>query len=287
MSRIDRTTALCGALPEDLAALLNGSAAVPLQRDQFTADGPDTLSFLQGQLTQNVAQMQVGGSAWSLLLQPNGRLIGLLRLTRTGDDSMVIHTEAGVGAAVRTALARFLIRTKCTLSDVAPISLWRTLAPVAAGSEVFPMAPWLGVEVGEGVLPSDVRRIGADGGAARAAEQLRVLEGMPKHGAEFSESTLPSETALIDAAVAFGKGCYVGQELVERIDSRGRVVRRLVRFVSEETRQAGDSLDLDGQAVGSVTSAIGINHMCAGIALFRGQLPEASPLGHFSELIGE
>jgi tRNA-modifying protein YgfZ len=243
--------------------LLSGAAVLPIRRDRFVADGVDTVKFLQGQLTQDVAAMPVGSTRWSLLLAPNGRVIALLRLLRSGEDTIIIDTEAGVGETARAALARFLIRTKCTLSPVESITGSRGVGGDVPSIGTIPMHPWLGYERFEGnsvhveILDETVAAI------------WRVIEGMPAHGVELLESTIPSESGLVDAAVTFGKGCYVGQELVERIDSRGRVVKRLVRVSSQHSLQPGDQLFLETAAVGTVSSAVELDGTWFAIAMLK------------------
>ena len=88
-------------------------------------------------------------------------------------------------------------------------------------------------------------------------DAARIADGRP--GApEFDERAVPAETGWTDRAVSFTKGCYTGQELVARMDSRvAEPPRRLVRITSPEPVTAGASIEVDGAAVGSVTSAAG------------------------------
>src|SRR4051794_22174949 len=83
-----------------------------LERDVVRALGPETLTFLQGQLSQDI-DMPIGESRWSLLLAPTGKVDAWLRVTRTGDDEFVLDTDAGFGDAALSRLERFKLRTKC------------------------------------------------------------------------------------------------------------------------------------------------------------------------------
>jgi aminomethyltransferase len=91
-----------------------------------------------------------------------------------------------------------------------------------------------------------------------AVEDLRILSGIPRYGIDIRDKDLPQETAQT-RALSFSKGCYIGQEIVERIRSRGAVHRTFTGFLIEGELPAGDStstaLELDGKAVGEITSA--------------------------------
>ncbi|MEO7429244.1 MAG: hypothetical protein ABIY48_07645, partial [Acidimicrobiales bacterium] len=86
--------------------------AAPIRRDVVRVHGPDAVAFLQGQLSQDVAALAVGASAPSLLLQPTGKVDAWLRVTRMGDDDVLLDVEAGFGPAVHERLRRFKLRTK-------------------------------------------------------------------------------------------------------------------------------------------------------------------------------
>ena len=105
-------------------AFRQSAGAVELPRDFVHAAGPDVTSFLQGQLSQNVAVLAPGGSTWALLLQPQGKVTAFLRVLRVGEEEFVLETDAGFGPAVVERLNRFKLRVKCDLEPLA----WRCLA---------------------------------------------------------------------------------------------------------------------------------------------------------------
>ncbi|MGH9284823.1 MAG: hypothetical protein ACRD0M_03995, partial [Acidimicrobiales bacterium] len=100
-------------------------AATWWPRDAVEATGPDAVSFLQGQLSQDVAAMGAGASALSWLLQPQGKVVALVRVTKVDGSRLVIDTDAGWGEAVLERLSRFKLRVRC---DLAPLAGWRCLA---------------------------------------------------------------------------------------------------------------------------------------------------------------
>lgn len=278
---------------EQFAALTLGEASISTFRDVIVATGPDTEKFLQGQLSQDVATVEVGTSKYTLHLQPNGRVIALARLTRLDAETIVIDTEHGCGERMHSALSRFLIRTKCTLTLTlgVPTIQWpgcpvTTFAPVQATSDsMFPlMVSPLPFYEGIDIVGHSRVELPDESVDSSVAEAFRISVGIPRSGVELLESTIPSETGLTDAAVTFGKGCYVGQELVERIDSRGRTVRLIRRIVSaqlpEEVLSASSSVMLpidlfhQGETVGHLTSVAvhPVDHCLVALGLVRAHI---------------
>jgi folate-binding protein YgfZ len=245
-------------------ALRSGVAAVWLDRDLYRVSGPDAIGFLQGQLSQDVTALAVGSSAWSFVLQPQGKVDALVRVTRVDDDAVVIDVDGGYGESLLVRLKRFKLRTKAELD---PLD-WRVLGlrgpqavAVAAdldggGKAVLTVeASWpglagvdlLGAEI---VVPEGIPLVGSDD-----YEAARIEAGVPRMGAELTERTIPAESGLIGRTVSFTKGCYTGQELVARIDSRGNHVPRYLRGLRlDDVVPAGSRLTLEGKDVGWLTS---------------------------------
>lgn len=254
------------ALADDYAALRHEVGAVWLPRDVLRVSGPDAVSWLQGQLSQDVAALAVGQSADSFLLEPQGKVDALVRVTRTASAEIVLDVDAGFGEAVTARLQRFKLRVKAELEALA----WRCLAlrgPAAAGvatgeaGGIVVPTEWpglAGVDVlGESpVVPAGVRECGLE-----AWEAVRIEAGIPVMGRELTERTIPEEAGIVDRTVSFTKGCYTGQELVARIDSRGRnVARRLRGIVVDAGADAGAPPEgavvlVGGKEVGTLTSA--------------------------------
>lgn len=243
-------------LTEDYWALRKDAGAVWLPRDFVRVSGPDALTFLQGQLSQDVEQLAVGASAPSFLLQPQGKVDALLRVRRVEDDAVILDTDAGFGDAVRTRLERFKLRIK---ADIEPLA-WRCVAVRGPSAHSFAIgldADWPGLPgvdiVGEGPeLPEGVRVCDM-----QAYDAVRIEAGVPAMGREIDERTIPAETGVVDRAVSFTKGCFTGQELVARIDSRGGNVPRHLRGVVVGTNvvpPVGATISANGKEVGVLTS---------------------------------
>jgi folate-binding protein YgfZ len=255
-------------MSDDYLAFRESAGAVELPRDFVRAAGPDVDSFLQGQLSQDVAGLAAGASTWALLLQPQGKVVAFLRVLRVGDEEMVLETDAGFGPAVVERLNRFKLRVKC---DLDPLP-WRCLAvrgprahDLVAGGVV---ADWPGLPgadlVGEApAAPAGVRMCSMD-----AYEAVRIEAGIPVMGRELDENTIPAEAGVVDRSVSFTKGCYTGQELVARIDSRGgNVPRRLRGVVLGDEAPAGATIEVDGKEAGRLTSVAYSPGMQANVAL--------------------
>lgn len=233
--------------------------AVSIERDVVRVHGPEAMAFLQGQLSQDVEALAVGQSTRAFLLQPTGKVVAWLRATRTGDDAVLLDVEAGFGGEVRARLTRFKLRTKAEL-DVEARSGYAVRGPGAdalAPPDAMP-AGWPGVE-GFDVLdgtpaPADLPVVDAS-----SLEALRIEAGVPAMGAELTDATIPAEAGqwLIDASVSFTKGCFTGQELVARIDSRGGNVPRPLRglLVDGDPVPVGTTVGVAGKDVGVVTSS--------------------------------
>jgi folate-binding protein YgfZ len=223
-----------------------------IDRDVVRASGPDTITFLQGQLSQDVASMDASQSRWSLLLAPTGKIDAWLRVTRTGDDEFELDTDAGFGEAVVQRLSRFKLRTKCEFDVVQTV---KCIAVRGQRGDGLPIV-WPGTE-GYDLLGVDAAPEGLEVGDGY--EELRIRSGVPAMGRELTESTIPVEAGqwLIDASVSFTKGCYTGQELVARIDSRGGNAPRPVRGlrISGPAEIGSAVTSVDGRPLGALTSA--------------------------------
>lgn len=217
-------------------AMRSSAGALVTERDVVAVDGPDAAAFLQGQLSQDVLCLVDGSSCLAWVLQPVGKVEALVRVHRIGDEHYLLDTDAGFADSLVARLNRFKLRTKVEIAKLA----WVRLAvrgprfgevAVPAGSVALD-ASWPGLPgvdfLGEDLaVPAGVEQV-----SAAELEAARIEAGVPVMGKELDERTIPAETGLVDRTVSFTKGCYTGQELVARIDSRGgNVPRRLTGFL--------------------------------------------------------
>lgn len=218
-------------------------------RDVVRVAGPDATSFLQGQLSQDLGTIASGAAAWSLILQPQGKVDAWVRVTRAGDDEYLLDVDAGFGEAVVTRLDRFKLRVKADLELVGTIAIEID----EAADPASPLGAFGPVVVTGGTVWDE-------GGANAAWDALRVRLGIPAMGRELTADTIPEEAGVVDVSVSFTKGCYTGQELVARVDSRGRNVPRRLRRLTVDAGgvlSEGEEIIVEGKVVGTVTTSAG------------------------------
>ncbi|HEX3461036.1 MAG TPA: glycine cleavage T C-terminal barrel domain-containing protein, partial [Acidimicrobiales bacterium] len=246
-------------------ALRDSVGAHRIRRDALSVSGPDAVTYLQGQCSQDLAGLAVGETTESLLLSPQGKLDAFVRVTRTGPDTFVLDTDPGFGQVVQARLLRFRLRVKV---EIEPLD-WQGMAvrgPDADRAGVIPaevasdpsvlrlpvdwpgcsgfdlLGPGGGGEGFESWVDPSVLRVGEG-----AWEAARIEAGLPVNGRELTEATIAAEAGLVERTVSFTKGCFTGQELVARLDSRGsKVARKLAGLVIAED---GDGLPPVGAAV--------------------------------------
>ncbi len=235
---------------------------VRVPRDVVLVTGADAAAYLHSQVSQDLRPLQVGQSAWTFVLQPTGKVEVLARVTRTADDAFVLDTDAGFGDALLGRLARFKIRVE---ADLTPLT-WASIAVRGAAvetamtpAETLAVVGWGGGTDLIGIDPQPPATLIE--GTLDDLLAARIEAGWPAMGAEILPGeTIPAETgaAVVAAAVSFTKGCYPGQELVERMDSRSSSAPRLLRVVDvPDGTSAGDPLLRDGDEIGTVTSVRG------------------------------
>lgn len=217
----------------------------PETPDLVWFSGADAERFLNDLISQEISDMEPGEARRSLLLAPQGKLDHILWVIRE-EGRIGLVTDPGRGDELAATLGRYRIRVD-----------------VAIEKEAGPV--WLVVGDGEGFdisWSSTARRLVVGErpelpeGTPESYEALRIDAGEPRWGHDVDERTIPEESGLVQASVDFTKGCYLGQELVARINSRGRNVPRRLRFLElADPVDAGSSIEFDGKGVGVLTSS--------------------------------
>jgi folate-binding protein YgfZ len=262
-------------------------------RGAVLVDGPDALKYLQSLLSQDIDTLSDGQGTHTLLLQPQGKLDTDLRLLRVGDTAW-LDCEVGAGEGLAASLRRFKIRIKAEIED--RTGRWGCLTlrgPAvaarveAAGGPALPAQPhahgpwrpgtgatrlvradWPGGPPGADVVGpveelagvwTALVAAGFTPAGLTAYEAARVRAGVPRQGLDIDEKTIPQEAFLEVDAVSFTKGCFLGQELVCRIDSRGHVNRLLRGLRIDEggidtTPPVGAGIVVGDKEVGALTT---------------------------------
>lgn len=224
--------------------------------------GPDTVRFLNDLISQEIGDLEDGQSRRSFLLSPQGKLDFMFWVTRSADRIGLV-IEGGRGEDLAAALRRYRIRVDVEIA-VEPGVL---VIGDVDGIDVS----WGGglqrtVRVGETDLPEMTET---------EYESLRIGAGEPRWGTDVDDSTIPHESGLVAISVDFDKGCYLGQELVARIDSRGaNTPRKLRRLSIDGDLEPGSVLTVEDREVGVVTSA----RDGAGLGMIRREIEPESTL---------
>ena len=255
-------------------------------------EGADVLSFLQGLLTNDVANLVEGGGAYAAYLTPNGRMIADLEL-HLDRGQVTAEVAPGAAAALAERLDHMIFSEDVRVSDVSTATAelavfgqgaadlvsavtgldsqaltalvepnhlaWARGFVSAAGEAPVPMFKVF-VDSSSGVELADAfTRVRAVPLSPLLVEALRIEAGRARFGVDLGADTIPLEAGLLERAISTSKGCYVGQEIVIRMLHRGggRVAKRYVTLALPLTPDApasGSTLVVDGHEVGRLTS---------------------------------
>ena len=249
--------------------------------------GEDRVRWLNGMVTNNVKDLPVGRGNYNFVLNPQGRILGDLYAYNMG-EYFLIDTERAQLENLLKLFEHFIIMDDVEVADksddVAALGIQGPRAKEILKSVGIPDPgldsmqvagfTWNGAGISLTRMASDefltyevwavpavlaelwkmLVQAGAKPVGSEALEKFRVLIGFPKYGTDIGERDLPQETEQTHA-LNFTKGCYIGQEIVERIRSRGNVHRKFHGFVLEgELPARGAKLQADGKDVGEITS---------------------------------
>ena len=288
----------------EIAALAAGAAEHDLGwLRRVAVRGEDRFRWLSGMVTNTVSDLEPNAGAWNLVLNAQGRIQGDLTVWREGEDLELVIASDQYERLLKH-LEHFIIMDDVELVPLgeepggeetvlgltgpqADTVLARMGLPVLSEPMTGTRVEWNGLDLrilrGYGTLAphyelwtpvAGVIRLwrtlstaGASPVGTAALEAFRIAEGIPAYGTDIAERDLPQETSQM-RALHFSKGCYLGQEIVERIRSRGNVHRHLRGLELEGPLPgAGTELTLDGAAAGQITSAA-VLKLAAGSRVF-------------------
>src|SRR5579872_2387011 len=285
-----------GSPPPDLAkvrpefeTLFSGCGVYDLStRAKIAITGADRVRWLNGMVTNNIRDLAPGRGVYAFLLNPQGHILGDLYAYNRG-DSLMIDTDQSQSEKLLATFDHYIIMDDVEVANVSE----RLTAMGVAGPKVretlclakfeiselqplqFMVASWQNVPVivvrGDNpsvesyelwispdhmtLLNDALINVGATPAGAASLELLRIAAGIPRYGQDIRERDLPQETEQ-HRALHFSKGCYIGQEIVERIRSRGNVHRKFSGFdVQGELPALGSKIQSDGKDIGEITSA--------------------------------
>ena len=279
-------------------AALHDSAGVRLcsERTAIRMSGDDRVAFLHGMCSNDIKGLETRSLVPALFLTEHAHVIADANVWAM-PDALLLETESTLWPAIRAHLDRFLVADDVEFEESAEgvqyASVIRIDGPKAAdavsaafGQPSALTGAWRFIETADGgVLVAQVTRWGApaytllaESGAAselvnriaasasgigarqvgnEAAEVLRVESGTVRVGVDTGEKTIALE-ARMESAISFNKGCYIGQETVERATARGAIKRRLMGLKIDGNRAPapGARVLLDGREVGALTSPV-------------------------------
>ena len=284
-----------GGSSAEFQALVSGCGIYDLSsRGKIKLTGNDRVRWLNGMVTNNVRDLAVGHGVYAFLLNPQGRILGDLYAYNRG-NSLYLDTDQNQITKILEIFDHYIIMDDVAVENISqhltaigisgpksldvlrasgfgpsnlqpltfrdlewtaiPVTLTQCEREKHESYEIW-LAPKQASQVRDALIQSGATPAG-DG----AVELYRVALGLPRYGQDIRERDLPQETEQA-RALNFSKGCYVGQEIVERIRSRGAVHRTFTGFIFDGNVAAGSKIRVDGKDVGEITTVASLPHDC-------------------------
>jgi folate-binding protein YgfZ len=232
----------------------------------FKVTGKDARRYLNNRLSQDLRSVSAGSSLVGGALTPQGRVEGLYTVYVRGDDLFYLASDGGERQPLFAALGRYIVADRVSIIDCSSEALVGHIAGVAlpdlgAGVTSLTHARCRVGGVGEDFLlltdnPSNIRasllqRLGTPLSRSEY-DRKRFSAGVAQYPTEINDSMILTESGLREA-VSFQKGCYVGQEVIERSDAMGKLPRRLERIIFD----GADGLALQATVIGKESKPVG------------------------------
>lgn len=227
--------------------------------------GPDRIRFLNGQMSNDCRKTHSGTQVPACILNAKGKLQFTIHVSVTEDSLLCDAPVRADGPTLFERLDRYLVADQVELSDdSANFALLhfpdhsKNDIPLPATSTTFPSSRLgtVGTDVWIPAYTASEWATRPERLSETQIAQRRILHGIPEWGYELDDDTLPAEAGLDRTHVDFHKGCYIGQEVVSRIKSVGRVNRSLARITCTHPLQQGFTLISAGRECGKVTTPI-------------------------------
>ncbi|MEZ4390720.1 MAG: folate-binding protein YgfZ [Polyangiales bacterium] len=270
-------------LDEQLRAIREGCAVRELKElAVLEVQGRDRATWLNGLVTQDTRAIAPGRSVYAAAVAVKGKILSDLHVHARA-ESLLLVFPSSQAAELTAHLDRFIVMEDVTLCplDAAVLALcgpaagapdlgerYETARLGAAGFDVVVEAPR--AEAARAALAALADRGEVVPVSEEAWEAARVQAGVPRFGVDFGNANFVQEAAITPRAVSFNKGCYLGQEVVCRLEMRGHVQKLLLRLrVDGEVPAVGDAVRAEGGEVGVVTSAAAAPGGGAALAMVR------------------
>jgi folate-binding protein YgfZ len=293
------TAASFGDPQAEFSALRTGCGVYDLGfRAKVSLTGGDRVRWLNGMVTNNIRDLETGRGIYAFLLNPQGHILGDLFAYNRG-ESIVVDTDRSQVEKILATFDHYIIMDDVEVKDLSdqltavgvsgpesrtvlqsagieipetqPLQIFEpkcncqcdcldctVVRGENATDEAYELwvAPGLVKQLWDGLLAAGATPVGSE-----ALEMQRIVSGIPRYGVDIRERDLPQETEQA-RALNFNKGCYVGQEIVERIRSRGNVHRKFAGFVLREGIPVapGAKIVAGAKEVGEITSVTSLHN---------------------------
>jgi tRNA-modifying protein YgfZ len=235
-------------------------------RGLLIVGGPEAAEYLQGQLTNDTEAIEPGRWVYAALLDRKGHMQADVRVLRPGEGpELWLDLEPEGLTAASRHLQMYKIGREVEVADASKdYTLLSLIGPRATEIARAAAGASLRTEGGVDLIVPVAERdrvrgallaAGAVEVSPEAAEIVRIEAGRPRFGAEMGTETMPAEAGIVEGAVSFTKGCYIGQETVARLHYKGKPNRHLRGLKLSAPAQLGAALRLGEKEVGTLGSA--------------------------------
>ena len=242
--------------------------------------GRDAQNFLHRMISNDVKSLQPGNGVWALFLDIKGHIQGDMKIYRFQDFLMMILQRHALERVIK-GLDRYVIGEQLKMTDVSDeFGLFQILGPDAASvlqskgvqtlpadelsfqsasihgieTQIIRMGTGYSILVPAGAATDLLKFLDLQPIGQRAFNIFRIETGLPVLGLDFDDSNLPQESRL-DNAISFTKGCYLGQEVIARLDAQGHVNKILMGLESSSELKPEQKLYFGEKEIGRITSA--------------------------------
>ena len=240
-------------------------------RAKFQLAGSDRQRFVQGQISNDIRLAREDATLFACVMTVKGKMCADIFI-RAEPNAYIIDAESELRESLAARLERYIIADDVTLQDITEANaLFHVIEPHSIDPLPADLAPHVrvarsarygreGLDLFASAPHAEPLRAWLGKGELSMAEieLLRISENIPRWGQDLAEDTIPVEAGLEERAISYTKGCYIGQEVISRIKSVGRVNHHLRRLRAAFPLQAGQTLQADGKPAGEVTSAVAV-----------------------------
>lgn len=253
----------------------HGAAVNLSSRAKLRLTGADRVRYLNGQVTNDVRRVKTTETLYACVTDVKGRMAGDVLIHAQG-DMLLLDAEADLRETLGMRLERYIVADDVELTDVTEEwQLWHVWGgastPASIGAQEHPshllsstrygvagLDLWLPAAAEAPTLDSRALLNEAD------LETWRILQKVPRWPHELNAETFPPEAGLEGKAMDFAKGCYIGQEVLSRIKTTGKMPREMIAFESDGVVNVGNELWHE-KLVGKITSVA--KHPASGLTI--------------------